>query len=71
MKSSMYIQVKILAGTSLMDAVIEAKQKCRLLGLAYINFDFNGTEFSISQNTDVADILWKWDSGNHRNFIIG
>jgi len=42
MKSNMCVDVEFLAGTSIGDAISEAKYKCFLWGVAYVKFNFNG-----------------------------
>jgi hypothetical protein len=53
MKSNTCLPVEFLAGTSVEDAIKEAKQKAVLLCVAYITFNFNGVRFSISSRADV------------------
>ena len=55
--SNFILNVEVLAGTDIADAVYEAKQKCEELDLVYVVFDFNGVSMSIGRNTDVEDAL--------------
>lgn len=55
--SYMTISVDILAGTALRDAVAEAKEKARYFKVAYINFNFNGTSFSIGSTADIDYVV--------------
>lgn len=50
---SMELTVDFLAGTNLTDAVFEAKIKASEWGLAYIKFNFNGVNFSVSGKTPM------------------
>ncbi|QGH72559.1 MAG: hypothetical protein [Myoviridae sp. ctThM1] len=60
MKSNMCLKVELLAGTSLEDALKEAKDKAVLFNLAYVEFDFNGIGFSVRQNGDIEEALEKY-----------
>ena len=61
MKSNMTINVGFLAGTSLEDAIHEAKGKAGDMDVAYICFRFNGARFSIGRNTDIESMIEQWD----------
>jgi len=50
---SMELTVDFLAGTELIDAVFEAKIKAAEWGLAYIKFNFNGVNVSVSGKTPM------------------
>jgi len=67
MKSNMTINVEFLAGTSLEDALQEAKQKAGDMDVVYVCFRFNGSNFSIGRNADIDDVMEQWndDSGNN------
>lgn len=52
-KPTMELTVDFLAGTNLIDAVFEAKIKASEWGLAYIKFNFNGVNFSVSGKTPM------------------
>ena len=63
--SNMTIKVDFLAGTSVRQAIAEAKQKAIDLDVAYIVFDFNGSTISVRKHTDVdeaVDDFFKHDS---------
>lgn len=55
--SNMTIKVDFLAGTDLRDAVFEAKMQAINLNVAYINFNFNGTSFSIGSTADIDYVV--------------
>lgn len=59
-KSNMCLNVEFLAGTSLEDALAEAKNKACKFDLAYACFDFNGTSFSVRPNGDVENAIEKF-----------
>jgi len=52
-KSNICIDVEFLAGASIEQAVIEAKDKAAAWKVAYVKFDFNGVKMSIRENTSV------------------
>ena len=54
--------VEFLAGTSLRDAIIEAKQKASFFHLAFVTFNFNGVPFSISADADVDEAIKAFDA---------
>ena len=60
MKSNMCLKVEFLAGTSLEDALKEAKYKAVQCNLAYVEFDFNGIGFSVRQNGNIEEALEKY-----------
>ena len=47
------INVEFLPGTSVEEAVAEAKEKALAWDVAYVKFNFNGASFSIGRNCDV------------------
>lgn len=51
--SNFIMHVELLAGTSIEEAIEEARKKCIQLDLAYINFNFNGVEMSVGKYADV------------------
>lgn len=57
MKSNMTINVEFLAGTTIEQAVEEAKLKAGNFDVAYVCFNFNGTSFSIGRNADVCEVI--------------
>lgn len=66
MKSNMTINVEFLAGTTIEEAVEEAKLKAEKLDVAYICFNFNGTSFSIGRNADVYEVLERWRAKDNK-----
>lgn len=48
MKSNMSINVEFLTGTTVEEAILEAKLKAYCWDVAYVCFDFNGVKFGIS-----------------------
>lgn len=55
--SNIIINVEFLAGTSVAQAVIEARSLAIRNDLAFVKFKFNGIPFSISQRADVDDCV--------------
>lgn len=62
-KSNMELEVSFMAGTSLKDAVCEAKVKVAILNVAFVNFNFNGVSISISADADVEYVIDTYDHG--------
>ncbi len=50
MKSNATMKIEFLAGTDLVDAIKEASRIAMFMGLVYVNFSFNGIEFSVGNN---------------------
>lgn len=70
--SNMCIKCEFLAGTSLEDAILEAKSKASIFNVSYIFFDFNGGSFSIGRNADKDKIIEEWNDENpnkNRHFV--
>ena len=62
-----------LAGTDITEAVIEAKDKCFQLNLAYVEFNFNGVSVSVGKraNPDAAqEQLMKAYGDKHKHLIV-
>ena len=55
--SNLIVNVEVLAGTQLEDAIKEASELARYLNVAYVSFSFNGVEMSISKWPDVEKIV--------------
>ena len=53
----MVIKVEFLAGTTLTEALYEARAKARMFNIAYIQFKFNGTDFSIGKKANIEQCL--------------
>lgn len=73
MKSNMSVAVKFLAGTSIEQAVEEAKIKASDWSVAYITFDFNGVKMNIRQDTSIIEAIDKFheelQSGKDHKFV--
>lgn len=66
------LHVEVLAGTSIEDAIEEAKAKCRMFDLAYVCFKFNGVSASIGQDADICKGVEKFDKAlkDNRSFFV-
>ncbi len=60
MKSNMSVRVEFLGGTDVKDAVAEAKAKAESWDVAYVCFNFNGTNFSIGRGCDISAAANEW-----------
>jgi hypothetical protein len=65
----MEIEVKLLGGTHIKEAIMEAKELAIKLNLAYVCFNFNGTDVSVGQNVDI-DAGVKHFEKNKGGFVI-
>lgn len=62
-RSNMILRVDFLAGTDIMEAIVESRQKAIDFDLAGINFKFNGIEMYITQNTDIKEAYDEYIKG--------
>jgi hypothetical protein len=58
--SNMIIDVKFLPGTTIENALREAKEMANKLDVAYIKFKFNDTSISIGRNADLEKALLEY-----------
>ena len=66
--------LSFLAGTTIDEAVGEAKRLAQDLNLAYCGFNFNGFTIKVSQSADVdrtVDEYMGFDKGKNHKYIIG
>lgn len=76
MKSNMCLNVEFLAGTTVEEAIKEARGQAIYWDVAYVCFDFNGVKFSVSRSADKAEMLAKYqaitsDTKESLKIIIG
>ena len=57
MKSNIKVGVEFLAGTRIDEAISEAKAKCIEWGVAYVCFNFNGVNISISRTCIIEEAV--------------
>jgi len=69
--SNLMVHVDILAGTTLEEAMQEAKVFCKQLGVAYVTFNFNSLNCRISDEADIEALMQKYHSNSHPTSIIG
>ena len=55
--SKITVTVEFLPGTSIANAIAEAKSKAKQWDVAYVCFKFNGKDFSIGRNADIFDCV--------------
>lgn len=58
--SNMNVEVRLLAGTSILEACTEAYEKVSEWGVAYVSFDFNGIRVSIGRNSVPEETAQKF-----------
>jgi len=68
--SNITIDVEFLAGTTIEQAVSEAKAKAEKWEVAYVCFNFNGAKFSIGRNADVYSAIQDYKNGHHKYGIV-
>jgi len=68
--SKMTVKVSFMAGASLKEALVEAREKARKLDVAYIKFSFNGVFFAVSPEADIAKGIKEYKSGGTKTIII-
>ena len=61
--SNMIIKVEFLAGTDISAAIAEAKLLAEALSIAYVSFQFNGTELNIGKDADIKDVVLRYQKG--------
>lgn len=54
--SNFSIEVEVLAGTSIEEAITEAKDLAQRMNLAFVMFNLNGVRMSISCEADVDEL---------------
>lgn len=59
--SNICINVEMLAGTEVSDAIKDAKALAEKLDVAYVSFSFNKINFSIGKNAVIEDVLTDWN----------
>lgn len=60
--SNVKVNIEFLAGTSIKQAITEAKQKAILWDVAYVCFNFNGVSMSIGKNADIDEGVALWEN---------
>ena len=58
--SNMNIVVEFTAGTSILEAVLEAKDKAIVWGISSVIFNFNGIEVHVNSKQNSLDIEEEW-----------
>ena len=73
--SNFSIEVEVMAGTSIEEAVTEAKDLAQRMNLAFVMFNFNGVRMSISCEADVPSLVWRYakalDREEQNRYVIG
>ena len=58
--SSLTLEVRCMAGTDIKTGISDALDLCNKLGLAYVKFNFNGTEVSVGESCVVSSAIAEW-----------
>jgi len=61
--SKMSIKVSFTVGVSLREALTEAREKAEKLGVAFIEFSFNGAFFAVSPQADIERGIEEFEKG--------
>ena len=67
--SNLTVNVEFLAGTTINEAIKEAKEKAQALNVCYITFKFNGKSLSVSQRANVKKMTEEYKT--KKKYIIG
>ena len=57
MRSHICLKINLLPTTDIQEAISEAKDLAQHLNLAYVNFNFNGTNMHIGQNANIENTI--------------
>ena len=67
--------MEVLAGTSIEEAITEAKDLAQRMNLAFVKFNFNGVRMLISRGADVPALAWRYAKALTREeqnrYVIG
>ena len=70
--SNIIVSIDFMSGTTVKEAVTEAKEKCLEWDVSFVKFTFNNVEFYISRNAVVYEIVEKFfDRSNNICIICG
>lgn len=71
--SNFSIEVDVLAGTSIEEAIMEAKDLAQRMKLAYVKFKFNGVRMSISRRADVDELAeeYRYALSRENKYVVG
>tara|TARA_R110000851_G_scaffold25333_2_gene73084 strand:- start:1605 stop:1832 length:228 start_codon:yes stop_codon:yes gene_type:complete len=58
---ALLIKVEVQAGTSVRQAVEEARTLARHMNISWVSYNFNGTRMSIGRNANIADTVADWE----------
>ena len=68
--SKITINIEFLAGTDILTAITEAKEKALKWDVAHVCFNFNGTNFSIGRNANIEEVMMEWDNREDSKYGI-
>lgn len=58
--SSLTLEVECMAGTDIKTCIEDALGLCKKLDVAYVKFNFNGTEVHVGNNCVVSSAIGEW-----------
>ena len=59
--SSLTLEVECMAGTDIETCISDSLDLCNRLGLAYVKFNFNGTEVHVGNSCLVSSAISEWE----------
>lgn len=68
--SNITLNVEFLAGTSIKDAVKEAKDMAIKLDIAYVEFSFNGRSLSIGSRCDIQEAVEGYQDSKNKLLVF-
>lgn len=71
MKNNATLTIDFLAGTSLDDALAEAKDKAIKFEFCYVCFNFNGVSFSVSPRADLQRMSEEYSKMGRKYGVTG
>ena len=69
--NKLMLNVEVMAGTDLSEALNDAQGLARRMDLSYVCFKFNGVEFNVSQNADTSQMYYQYGEGATKGGVIG
>jgi len=71
--SNLSINVEVALGTSIEQAITEAKDLAQRMDLAFVKFNFNGVRMSVSRKADVSELAeeYGYALGWDNKYVVG
>lgn len=69
--SKLTINVDVMLGTDLIEALEDAKELARRMDVAYVCFKFNGVGCSVSQDADTTKMYYDYQENRVEHGVVG